>query len=366
MKSLLFKSSIVQGILFACIMQPLTTVVARAQTPLGLICEDKYLSVAIAPGSPKEYKVFGRLCGHRLNLKKQTVQVLVHGTTYSHLYWDWPYQPERYSYVRTMTQAGYATFAIDRIGIGKSSHPPAEEVTLESNAYVLHQVIQSLRRGELKGVKFYRVELVGHSYGSLIIAAEVTEHNDVDGVILTGILHNGVPEVFQNLSSNFYYPAQQDPRLANENLPDGYLTTVPNGERGLIFYNLSAADPQLIALDEETKETVTIAELNTFPPITTNLDTGISTISFPSEQIHVPVLIVVGQHDALSCSNQICDSSANVAAEETSYFSPKVQLQTYVLPNAGHVINLHPNALEWYKVAREWSDSFVGVLAKDY
>jgi pimeloyl-ACP methyl ester carboxylesterase len=365
MKSSLLTSSIIQWILFTCIIQLSTTLVAKAQHPGDQICEDKYLPVAISPESPKKYRVFGRLCGYRSNLKRQTVQVLVHGTTYSHNYWDWPYQPERYSYVRKMTQAGYATFAIDRIGIGKSSRPPSEEVNLKSNVYVLHQVIESLRQGKLDGAKFHRVELVGHSYGSLIIATEVTEYDDVDGVILSGVLHNGIPEIFQKLTSNFYYPAQQDPRFANQNLPDGYLTIIPNGELGKTFYNLSVADPKVIAVNEENKETVTIAELKTFPPITTNSDTGRSILNFSSEQIRVPVLIVVGQNDKLFCSNQVCDSSADVLAEEKSYFSPRAKLRTYVLLTAGHVINLHPNAVEWYEVARKWSDFFVNDLASD-
>jgi pimeloyl-ACP methyl ester carboxylesterase len=365
MENSLLTSSIVQRILFACIIQLSTTLVVKAQDTSERICEDKYLPVAISPESPKKYKVFGRLCGYRSNLKKQTVQILVHGTTYSHNYWDWPYQPDRYSYVRKMTQAGYATFAIDRIGIGKSSRPPSEEVNLKSNVYVLHQVIESLRKGKLDGVKFRRIELVGHSYGSLVIAAEVTEHNDVDGVILSGVLHNGIPEIFQKLTSNFYYPAQQDPRFANQNLPDGYLTIIPNGELGKTFYNLSVADPKVIALNEENKETVTIAELKTFPPITTDSATGRSILNFSSEQIRVPVLIVVGQNDTLFCSNQVCDSSDNVLTEENSYFSKKAKLKTYVLSNAGHAINLHPNAIEWYEEARKWSDFFVNDLEKD-
>lgn len=35
------------------------------------------------------------------------MQLLVHGSTYNHLYWDFPYQNTYYSYVRAATRAGY-------------------------------------------------------------------------------------------------------------------------------------------------------------------------------------------------------------------------------------------------------------------
>src|SRR4051794_20162511 len=52
-----------------------------------------------------------------------SVPLLVHGATYSHVYWDFPYQPERYSYQRDMARHGYATFSVDRLGNGQSSKP---------------------------------------------------------------------------------------------------------------------------------------------------------------------------------------------------------------------------------------------------
>jgi hypothetical protein len=47
------------------------------------------------------------------------VQILSPGGWYSHTYFDWPLDPARYSYMRAAAAAGYATFNIDRIGIGQ-------------------------------------------------------------------------------------------------------------------------------------------------------------------------------------------------------------------------------------------------------
>jgi hypothetical protein len=63
-----------------------------------------------------------------------TVQVLVHGITYDHRYWNIadPADPQgdRYSWEAAAAKAGYATVAIDRIGAGASTHPPSTLVTM--------------------------------------------------------------------------------------------------------------------------------------------------------------------------------------------------------------------------------------------
>src|SRR5690348_11149671 len=68
-------------------------------------CRDVTVPVALAEGQPARYQVWGRLClpgGHRT----ATVEVLIHGLNYSHLYWDFPFEPDRYSYVRWADRAG--------------------------------------------------------------------------------------------------------------------------------------------------------------------------------------------------------------------------------------------------------------------
>jgi pimeloyl-ACP methyl ester carboxylesterase len=148
---------------------------------------------------------------------------------------------------------------------------------------------------------------------------------------------------------NSFYPAQLDPRLSEQNLPDGYLTMQP-GTRGELFYQPNA-DPQVIALDEATKETVTIGEA------TTN---AAAIFADTSRQIRVPVFLAVGQYDESFCTGDICQSAENVAAFEAPFFSPESNLQTFVLPGAGHSINLAANASEWFEAARQWSDRYVG------
>src|SRR3954451_13242460 len=173
----------------------------------GLRCQEVTFAVNLSPSDATVYNVVGELCS-RGSIHHKTIQVALHGATYSHLYWDFPFQPETYSYVRRATEAGYAVLNLDRIGIGQSDHPPADAVTIESNAYVVHQIVQALRAGDLVvpafgRVRAERIALVGHSLGSLISIQEAATYGDVDGVVLTGLSHTITPA----LGDVSFYPA---------------------------------------------------------------------------------------------------------------------------------------------------------------
>lgn len=317
----------------------------------GLRCEEVSFPVTLAPGDANVYQVFGVLCS-RGSIHHKTIQVVLHGATYGHLYWDFPFQPATYSYVRRATAAGYAVLDIDRIGIGQSDHPAAAEVTIGSNAEVVHQIVQALRGGDLVipsfgRIRAERVALVGHSLGSVIAIAEAATYGDVDGVALTGVSHAVTPalnEVFAVL-----YPASLDPLFAGRSIPEGYLTTLP-GER-TVFYHVPDADPLVIAIDEQTKETVTFAELETALPALA-LSGG----------VHVPVLVVVGQFDRAFCDDA-CAATGTLAGE-TDFYPADACAEAVVIPNAGHDLNLELQAPLAYDSVLEWMDRRVGSSTK--
>jgi pimeloyl-ACP methyl ester carboxylesterase len=321
---------------------------AAQATQGGFRCEELSFDVTLSPGDPTVYSVFGVLCS-RGSLHQKTIQITLHGATYGHLYWDWPLQPEIYSYVRRATEAGYAVLNLDRIGIGQSDHPPAAAVTIEANAYVVHQIVQTLRGGDLVVSSFgrihaERVALVGHSLGSVISIQEAATYGDVDGVVLTGVSHTVTPalnDIFAVL-----YPANLDPKFSGQNIPDGYLTSLP-GTRG-VFYYLPSVDPLVLAVDEQTKETVTGVELDTaFPALAL------------SGGIHVPVLVEVGDFDLAFCAEPSCSASGSLAAE-TNFFPPDACVETAVIAGAGHDLNLHLQAPQAYDALLSWMDRRVG------
>ncbi|MQA13040.1 MAG: alpha/beta fold hydrolase [Pseudonocardiaceae bacterium] len=147
--------------------------------PAGTECREVTVPVTIAGQTGP---IAGTLC---VPPGATTVQVLVHGLSYGRYYWDLPYQHETYSYVQDAGQAGYATLAIDRLGIGESWHPASALVTYDSNANAVHQVVQAARGGDL-GSQFEKVVLVGHSLGSVIGYLEAGTYQDVDAAVFTG------------------------------------------------------------------------------------------------------------------------------------------------------------------------------------
>jgi hypothetical protein len=152
---------------------------ARAAALPAPTCSSYNLPVRIADPGPADQTLWGQLC-YRGDREPGTVQLLVHGATYNHLYWNFPYGNGYYSYVGAATAAGYATFDIDRIGAGNSSHPPSASLDLNAGAVALHDAVTALRSGAVDGHAFRHVIAVGHSIGSVEIWLEAARYRDVD------------------------------------------------------------------------------------------------------------------------------------------------------------------------------------------
>lgn len=316
---------------------------ASAQTGIfnpPVTCQDVQLPVALQQGQPANYEVVGKLCFKPNN--NNVVHLLLSGATYSHVYWDFPVFPELYSYVRSLTAAGYVTLNIDRIGIGGSSRPPADQVTIQADAFVVHQLIQALHDGRIGS--FSKVILVGHSLGSGIALNEEAQYGDANGLILTGFLHATGPG-FSKVPT-LVYPAQNDPLFASQNLPNGYFTSVPGVRTA--FYFQPVADPNVIARDEQTKDTITLGEFNTFPPLVFS--------TADAQSIHVPVLFVIGSNDNVFCTPPQCPE----AQLEAGLYPADAQVETALVPFSGHSLNLHFTAPLFFGIAREWSDRKFG------
>jgi pimeloyl-ACP methyl ester carboxylesterase len=323
---------------------------AQADGGFGATCESVNFQVALDDTSAPTFKVVGELCsppfdGHR------TLQILLHGATYNRSYWDFPFRPDQYSYVRYANNAGFATLALDRLGSGASDKPSGEEVTVHASASTIHQIITAVRAGSVFGadgrrIHYDRIALVGHSFGSNVAWTEAGTYQDVDGVVLSGISHLTNPPGAAVAMANIY-PAQFDPLFAGANLPANYFTTLP-GTRGTLFYFLPGADPNVVALDEATKDVV---------PLGLFLD-QFTTYGL-TQNIHVPVLNVDGNHDTLSCNLPSCIESGSLD-NEASFYPPDACYTKVIIPDAGHDVNLHRDAPLWFTVAQAWALEHLG------
>ncbi len=76
-----------------------------------------------------------------------TVHLTIHGFTYDHNYWSFPYQFPNYSYVDYVIENSnndIVVLNIDRLGVGFSSKPNASLVTLDSHASGIYQLTKQL------------------------------------------------------------------------------------------------------------------------------------------------------------------------------------------------------------------------------
>ena len=304
-------------------------------------CQDVEVPVALAQGQPATSVISGTLCTPKTPAGETTIDVLTPGSTYDRLYWDFPYQSPKYSYVERTLAQGRSTFAFDRIGSSRSSVPLSATVTLDVEVFTMHQVIQWLRQSKGYG----DVSLLGHSAGSGAAAIEAARYKDVNRVVLTGFLHT----VTLDMVLDAGIPAAIDPQFAGRILDPGYITTKP-GSRGDGFY-FGQPDSGVIAYDEAHKSFQS----------TVNLAGTIATIVVPaalneSRTIAVPVLTVVGDHD-LFCgvpANVDCTSAAAVKAHEDPYFTGSPSYSAAVVPNTGHDLTLHPTADQSFAAINGW------------
>src|SRR5437870_5297088 len=92
---------------------------AHAQAAAGgTVCNSVSLEVSVAPG--QSGPIGATLC---VPPGATTVELLLHGFTYGQYYWDLPFEPETYSFVRVANARGFATLSVDRLGTTGSFQP---------------------------------------------------------------------------------------------------------------------------------------------------------------------------------------------------------------------------------------------------
>ncbi|MGH2830837.1 MAG: alpha/beta hydrolase [Actinomycetota bacterium] len=318
-----------------------------AGSPEDESCQRYDLAVQLVPSDPAQHFIAGWLCATAA-YAGQTVIIASPTGLATHAYWDWPQDKDAYSFVRNFTEAGYAVFNYDRIGTGESDRPAAALVTVQSEAFLLHQLVGRLRAGAIGGVTFGKVALAGNSLSTLIQIFEAEKYQDVNALINTGVFVGPSPVGLATLFASFY-PAQLDPKFAgNPDIPPGYMTTLP-GARAQ-FFHLPTAEEATVQLDEDLKDTATVGEFATFG----------TWIPF-TQLVSVPVLSVVGDHDILACLT-VCEPGGIETTKEQLFWSPATCLEIQILPDAGHFVQLQRgSAAAFTTLAQDWLSRRVGL-----
>lgn len=313
---------------------------AEGAAVAAVSCTSVTASVSSVEGGPADLQIDGKLCRPQ-GQQPRTVQLLVHGATYTKAVWDWPQNPATYSYVQDAVGAGYATFSVDRMGHGVSTHPPSADVSIPNGATALHGIVTQLRSGIIAGWAFSKVIWVGHSLGAVLAYDYGGRYDDVTAYLMIGSVHF-LKQSWLNLIIASLAPTGPDP---------GYLTTVP-GSRSSLFYHAPTADPAVIAQDEAMKDTITGTEVNTALPLVT----GVSSQS-PTQGIDVPVMIAMGQYDNLVCGGpdgMTCTPTALLNLEQP-FFASAPSITVMVVGNTGHMLSQHPSAPGSHALMIAWA-----------
>ncbi|KAJ5735705.1 uncharacterized protein N7483_000830 [Penicillium malachiteum] len=278
------------------------------------------------------YNIEATLCVPKHNPEASTIQILSHGIGLDQSYWD---IATGYSYVDSAANAGYATLAYNRLGVGASDHPDAIQVVqAPMDVAILHGITSLLRSGSIGTQAYSTVIGTGHSYGSIIqLGQNVKYPQDVNATVITSFTTN-----FDYLP---YTVFANNPAIANqvdgkrfENLSNGYLITDTSISFQLPFFRWPYFDTEIYQNQYEARNTYTVGQQLT-----------LSGIVAVASSYTGPVSVVVGQYDFPFCGGN-CSYSTNQAAEALSSLYPAAaeSSQTYLVPNAGHVINAHYSA----------------------
>ncbi|WP_434381839.1 alpha/beta hydrolase [Melittangium boletus] len=291
----------------------------------GIKVERRTYPVKLSDG--KTYQVVGYLY-YQGSLKNRPVQVLVHGITYDHAYWDLPdIQGETYSYARFMARQQYAVLALDLPGYGESSRPNGDFLNLAESVSALHQVMVQLRAKAERNT-FEKLIYVGHSNGALISTYAQALHRDAQAVVLTGWL-------------NTFHELPVGEEVISPLLQQGPYVTVPAALRTGLFYDVAHANPAVIAYDNayvaDTTPRGQLMDLFTLLADPTPI---------PTQKLTVPVLVQLGENDAVA--------PAAFAAQEARAYPRSPFVFVDPIADIGHAFNGHTNRLRSWSMISFW------------
>lgn len=304
-------------------------------SPAAIVSEDVTFEVSNPLDPDQRYLVRGVLV--RPAGCSSSVLLADHGVSYGAWAWDFPLRPETYSMARALAARGYATLAIDRLGYGASDRPNGYTVTVESYADISRQIVHQLRTGTYRGespTAFRHVGLIGHSGGSEVTELAAGANRNVDVVIPTAYLHAPWASTDWLIGSwvagDFVRSAQDDYE---------YRGASPEA-RASEFYNLSMADRDVVARDNELANLAPSGEIYTLSGQPSRWVIG---------DIRVPVLLVLAENDSVF--------PVEDGPKELALFTGSTDKTLLVVPEAGHTFMLHPNAPAFHDALADWLDA---------
>ncbi|KAF1973100.1 hypothetical protein BU23DRAFT_599271 [Bimuria novae-zelandiae CBS 107.79] len=268
-------------------------------------------------------------------------------------YWDLSYNDYQYSYTNVALEYGYSTLAIDRLGIGESSHgDPINEIQAQLEVEALNAITTKLWKGEIPEIEhdYSKVIHVGHSFGSVQSSGFLLYPDNIDGLVLTGWSADGNFFASQTVPGWNLYSLQK--LLSSVGIAastdliwiDVTTTEVGNIINGWNATSSVSTTPAGV-VTENTKQPVTIGEILT-------IGSTPATTSFGG-----PVIVFTGEYDQPFCGLDCYATrgvAANIPVQAKSNFPNAAAFDAYIQPNTGHGINAHFNSTAGNEYVQRW------------
>lgn len=311
----------------------------------GVTCKEHSIPVKLTEDAWFTYNAVGTLCWSG-SLDGKTLAVMVSGAGYRSVYWDFPYQPDTYSFARAALRRGLATFNFDRLGMGRSDRPFGLSLGVDNQARVLATIIETLKSEH----QFGGVVTLGHSFGSVIsLAHALTWPQNVDGIVLTGFVHNSNPGFPLAMRDGVDLAAFKGP-FAGDIVDPTYMISRA-GTRDDMFYTMANTDPVVVEIDELNRETTSIGEVISMSKY----------FKDQSKALTIPAFTLLGENDFVVCGGAVeCTDHEVITAWEAEFFPPAACHEIVVLDDTNHNANLHLNAPGNFTLMLNWIDRRVG------
>jgi pimeloyl-ACP methyl ester carboxylesterase len=250
--------------------------------------------------------------------RNRVLQVLLHGVSYDHRYWNADtINDQDYSYAAHMTAKGFDILAVDLPGVGASDKPNGHDISLHAVGSAISSMIASLKEHDaIPGHAFDHVSLVGHSMGASLSVYSQARWPSADSLVVTATgFYPGRPK-------SAWAPGARE-RLLSDPYP------MVQAEGRLKFYHQPQADPEVISYDNNLLRCPTPSGLwADCIPLQDDPKAGFA-------DLKCPVLIQLGEYDPIL--------PAEFAEEERALYSSSSSVTVEPLADIGHSFNLHLN-----------------------
>jgi len=267
------------------------------QVPVSFTVRNVNRSKLACATDGRSYTVRGHLVGPRDGIgRASSVTMYMHGLDLGE--WFWTLDVRGASFAERQARAGHVSLVIDRLGYDSSNKPYGFKSCLGGQADIAHQIVDQLRSGSYtdrdsgsRMPSFTKVVLAGHSVGGLLAELTAYSFNDVDAIIVASYSDQVISAAAMRAAAANAATCRAGGQSTEGSAPGGYAFFAPTvpAFRNAFFVN---ADRETIDVSTELRNRNPCGDTASFAPAAR------TNVRF-ADRIHVPVLVIIGQQDAL-------------------------------------------------------------------